>query len=101
MYWAIPAILVAVVVVAFLYGRAAYYRRIFSPAHFEEVHSTLLDLLHRTRASAPSTGEGPAEPSGAVTSAGLVLGVSHQISGDSQVLHISLSQHRHPTTAAV
>ena len=83
-----------------LYRRGAYYGRIFAPAHFWEVYSTFMGLIEAER-EAQRSGDQLPRPSRAVTSAGLVLGVTYRSDGDDPVLHISLSQQGRATTGAV
>ena len=100
MFWIIAGIVLVATASFVLYGRAVYYRRIFSDEHFHEVYSTFVDLLRAQSLGTPH--EGPTTtPSTALTSAGLVLGVTYRAAGDDPVLHVSLSQQGRPTLGAV
>jgi len=99
MIWIIAGAVLVAVASFVLYGRAGYYRRIFSEEHFHEVHSTFLDLLQTQSQGAAH--QGSTAPSSALTSAGLVLGVTYRAAGDDPMLHVSLSQQARPTTGAV
>lgn len=100
MLWIIAGVVLVAALAFVFYGRAGYYRRIFSDEHFQEVYSTFVDLLRAQRPSGLPA-DSPAAPSTALTSAGLVLGVTYRAAGDDPVLHISLSQQEPPTTRAL
>jgi hypothetical protein len=100
MTWLIIGSIAILGVVGLLYSRGAYYRAIFATEHFREVHATLGKLIQAESEASPSEEE-PARPGGALTSAGLVLGVTYRSGGHDPVLHVSLSQQARPTTAAV
>lgn len=100
MFWTVAGIVLVAIASFEVYRRAAYYRRIFSDEHFHEVYSTFLDLLRAQGLGRPHE-EPNTTPSTALTSAGLVLGVTYRAAGDDPVLHVSLSQQRRPTLGAV
>jgi hypothetical protein len=95
---AIGAALAVAVPVARLASR---YRRMFSDAHFQEVHDRFVRAIHTVEAAWRESAGDPAAKDAFVTSAQLAIVVTTSLTNGRRVLHVSLSQTSGMTTAAV
>jgi hypothetical protein len=101
MLWILLGLIVAgvVVVVVGIRDIMQRYRKLFSDAHFQEVHARFVHAIEAVEAARASADT--AEPSDAfMTSAQLAIVVTGHAADGRQVLHVSLSQRPGPTTGA-
>ena len=85
-------------IVAFLFVRKSrYYARIFSDAHYAEIATWASRMITQHLVAEPSTENGTA----VLTSAGLALAYTSEVSEGKRTIHFSVSQAGSYTTGAV
>ncbi len=91
----------ALAVVAWVARRRRYYRRIFSEAHFREVHERFARAVETVEAVPRASAAEPVATNAFVTSAQLAIVVTESLANEGRKLHVSLSQPSGFMTSAV
>ena len=98
MTFALTTLLVlALIIIVVIYRKSAYYKNVFSDAHYREIHAWLARALSAPPLEMPSLEAGTAFQ----TSAGIALALSQVNQTESFQLHISISETRGITTHAI
>lgn len=95
------AIGLAVLVVVQVARLGRRYRRMFSDAHFQELHERFSRAIATVEAASRASSEDADAQDAFVTSAQLAVAVTEHLADGRRVLHVSLSQSSGPTTGAV